>query len=159
MPASASFLSQSSHCSLYLCNWYICHLDGHMKSHKFWCNFPTTRHSSSHYTTQWILMVLIFPWKQNQILKPALPSLSLPCHAYFHTYSILHSLASSLPSAHHIHSLISLLLFPYFSTKMSYSLSLLWIQTLPSISDNIYYTSIIKLSPRLQPRINPLLLF
>ena len=96
MPALASFLSQSSHCSLYLCNWYMCHLDGHRQSCKFWSNFPTTLHSSSHYTAQWILMALIFPWEQNQILKLALPSLSLPCHAYILIYSILVGLSLCL---------------------------------------------------------------
>lgn len=106
-------LSHSSHCSIYLFSWCICHPDGHMKSCKSWFNFPTTLLSSSHYIAQWILMSLICLWKPNQILKPALPSLSLPYHANIFTYSILVSLTSSWPSVHHIHSLRSLLLFPF----------------------------------------------
>lgn len=118
-------LSQLSHCSMYLFSWCICHLDGHMKSWKSWFNFPTTLLSSSHYIAQWILISLLCLWKPNQILKPALPSMSLPYHANIFTYSILVSLTSSLPSVYHIHSLRSLLLFPSFKIRISYSLSLL----------------------------------
>lgn len=114
-------LSQSSHYSMYLFSCCICHL----KSCKSWFNFPTTLFSSSHYITQWILISLLCLWKPNQILKPALPSLSLPYHANIFTYSILVSLTSSLPSVPYIHSLRSLLLFPSFKIRISYSLSLL----------------------------------
>lgn len=106
--------------SKYLCNWCTCHLDGHMQSHKSWSNFPTTLLSSCHYTVQWILMALPCLWNLNQMLKPALPSLNLPCRAHILTNSILVSLASSLPSAHCISSLMLLLFFPSFSTRMSH---------------------------------------
>lgn len=138
-----------------LCNWYICHLDGYMKSHKSWSNFPTTLLSSNHYTTQLILSLLRL-WNPNQILTPAFWRLRLPCPANILTYSILVNLASVLPSAHHVHSHV---LVPSFSIRMSHSLSLLWIRTVPSLLDNINHTSFMKLSPRLQLLINPLFLF
>lgn len=55
----------------------------------------------------------------NQLLKPVLPSLSLPCQASILTHSILGSLASALPSAYHIHSLMPLLFFfhPLFRSE------------------------------------------
>lgn len=118
-------LSHSSHWSIYLFSWCICHPDGHMKSCKPWFNFTTTLLASSHYIAQWILMSLLCLCKPNQILKPALPSLTLPYHASNFPYPILVSLTSSLPSVHHIHFLRSLLLFPFLKIIISYSLSLL----------------------------------
>lgn len=66
-------------------------------------------------------MALLCLWNPDQTLKPALTSLSLSYHANILTYSILVSLASSLPSANHIHSLM-LLLFPtHLSIRMPHS--------------------------------------
>lgn len=92
-------------------NWCICHLDSHMQSYKSRSNFPTTLLPSCHYTAQWILMALLGLQNPHQILKLALPSLSLPCQASILTHPIPGSLASALPSAYHIHSLVLLLFF------------------------------------------------